>query len=273
MHNLIIEMFEGGVVMSIIQTDKWLHDAYDDPVGICERLTPYFEDASAYEIYQYLTEHGMYRPLKKGVEQVEDLQNNGVWQMIEKERRLLQKDWDGPDIPVFIFPSQSTNRSLIRKFNRKSGLAFHDKIFLFISPENKREEIKALFTHEYNHVCRLMQYDKEEKDYVLLDAIILEGLAEHAVYEKYGENYVARWTLNYSEDVLEKMWKTYILPNRSLSKADRKHEKLLFGLANYPTMLGYCVGYYLVNNYSKTTNLKSKALLPIDSNIIAQIKK
>ncbi|AXI08883.1 Zn-dependent protease [Oceanobacillus zhaokaii] len=259
--------------MSVIRTDKWLLDAYDNPVEMCERLTPYFEDASAYEIYQYLTVNGMYRPIKNGLEQVEDLQNNGVWKMVEKERRLLQKSWGGPDIPVFIFPSESTNRILFRNFNRKSGLAFCDKIFLFISPENKQEEIQALFTHEYNHVCRLMQYEKEEKDYVLLDTIILEGLAEHAVYEKYGENYVARWTSNYSEDVLEKMWQTHVFPNRNLSKTDRKHEKLLYGLANFPTMLGYCVGYYLINNYSKNTNLKSKDLLAIDSRMLAQIRE
>ncbi|RDW15888.1 DUF2268 domain-containing protein [Oceanobacillus chungangensis] len=259
--------------MSIIRTDRWLLDSYDNPIEMCEKITPYFDDESAYDIYQYLTIHGMYRPLSRGVEQVKDLQNNGVWKMVERELRILQKYWGGPDIPVFIFPSESTNRTLIRNFNRKSGLAFHDKIFLFISPENKQKEINALLTHEYNHVCRLMRYDKKEKEYVLLDTIIMEGLAEHAVFEKYGEDYVARWTSNYSENMLEKMWQTHIFPNRNLSRTDRKYERLLFGLANYPTMLGYCVGYYLINNYSKKTNLKSKDLLTIDSSMLAQLKE
>ncbi|RDW18352.1 Zn-dependent protease [Oceanobacillus arenosus] len=259
--------------MSIIRTDKWLLDSYDDPIKMCEKLIPYFAGATGYEIYQYLTLHGMYRPSKRGLDQVKSLQEREVWKLVEKERRKLQKDWEGPNVPVFIFPSESNNRKLFRSFNRKSGLAFHDKVFLFVSPDNSGTEIKALLTHEYNHVCRLKHYDKKEQDYVLLDTVILEGLAEHAVYEKYGEDYVAHWASNYSEDKLENMWKNDVYPNRNLAKAERKHKEILFGLTKYPDMLGYSVGYYLIGNYSKSSNLMCRDLLAIESNILAQIEK
>ncbi|WP_369010262.1 DUF2268 domain-containing putative Zn-dependent protease [Oceanobacillus alkalisoli] len=55
-------------------------------------------------------------------------------------------------MPIFIFPSDRSNTEI----NGKSGLSFHDKLFLFISGETSLTEIKALLTHEYYHVCRLL---------------------------------------------------------------------------------------------------------------------
>ena len=61
-----------------------------------------------------------------------------------------------------------------------------------------------MFTHEYNHVCRLSKFQKSEEDYVLLDSIILEGLAENAVRERLGEEFLATWTSYYSNEELKK---------------------------------------------------------------------
>src|SRR5699024_2978860 len=107
------------------------------------------------------------------------------------------KKWNGPNIPIFILPSDQHNRKLQRELSGKSGLTFQDKLFLFISEDTSESELKSLFTHEYNHVCRLSQYPKEE-DYTLLDTIILEGLAENAVRERFGDQATANWTRHYS---------------------------------------------------------------------------
>ncbi len=258
--------------MSVIRTDKWLLDSYDKPIELCEKVKEYFDDARASEIHLHLTQHGMYRrPFKNGKELVRKLKENRVWEIVQKEEQQLKKIWDGPNIPIFIFPSDN-NREIIRDFNGKSGLAFKDKLFLFISEDNEEKEIRAVFTHEYNHICRLSQLQKNEKDYVLLDTIILEGLAENAIRERFGEEFVGKWTSYYSNKELERIWKKLLLPNKNIRRMDRKHQQMLYGTRFYPKMAGYCVGYYLVKKYMKATSLTCKDLLNYKSNDIAQIK-
>lgn len=107
----------------------------------------------------------------------------------------------------------------MRDQNGKSGLAFKDKLFLFLSDQNSDNEIRALLVHEYNHVCRLAKNGKQEENYVLLDSIILEGLAENAVRELVGEEYLAKWTSYYTEGQLNQMWKKSFIQTEISQKA------------------------------------------------------
>ncbi|WP_019413470.1 DUF2268 domain-containing protein [Paenisporosarcina sp. TG20] len=259
--------------MSVIRTDKWLLDLYDKPLEICEKIKAQFNGAQAPEIYNHLNLHGMYRPTKNGKKAVKRLQKNKVWEMVENERLHLQEMWGGPDVPVYIFPSDTKNLKLIQDFNGKSGLAYSDKLFLFISRDNAEKEIKALFTHEFNHVCRLSQHIKKEENYVLLDTIILEGLAENTVRERFGEKFIATWTSYYTEEELERMWITLVRPYRNKTWTDRKHHEIMYGLQSYPKMLGYCIGYYLVKKYMEENEVECKELLNIPTEQIAQIKR
>ncbi|MFD1849660.1 DUF2268 domain-containing protein [Oceanobacillus bengalensis] len=257
--------------MSIITTDQWLQTDYYQPIKICENIKQYFHNASAKEIYEYLVMHGMYQPIPQGTEQFKTLQENKVWNTINEEFLSLQKEWEGPDIPIFIFPSDSQNTRLKKLSQGKSGLAFKDKLFLFVSQENTEKELKALITHEYNHVCRLTKWEKDEKDYVLLDTIILEGLAENAVLERVGKEYVAEWTSYYAENELSHIWKDLIYPNRNVSKFDFIHQMIVYGLDDYPKMSGYCMGYSLIKKYVKAFKVTSKEMLSMESNTIAQL--
>jgi uncharacterized protein YjaZ len=160
----------------------------------------------------------------------------------------------------------------MRDQNGKSGLAFKDKLFLFLSDQNSDNEIRALLVHEYNHVCRLAKNGKQEENYVLLDSIILEGLAENAVRELVGEEYLAKWTSYYTEGQLNQMWKKIIYPNRNIPKSHPKHQEFLYGFRLLPKMLGYCVGYYLVKNYLEEHERTSSDLFPLDSATIANVK-
>ncbi|WP_226037593.1 DUF2268 domain-containing protein [Aquibacillus saliphilus] len=259
--------------MSVVRTDKWLLDFYDKPIEICEKLKVYFDDVQAAEIYDFLILHGMYLPLENGYEQVKELKKNKVWQIVADEKKRLQKLWEGPTIPIFIFPSDVSNQKIVRDYNGKAGLAFRDKLFLFVSEGNEEMEIRSLFTHEYNHVCRLTKFNKKEKDYKLLDTVILEGLAENAVRERYSEESVASWTLYYSNEKLKRIWDNLVYPNRNMLKTDIRHQDILFGLRYYPKMIGYCVGYYLVKEYMDANELSSKELLDVPTDEIAQIKK
>lgn len=262
--------------MGVVQTDKWLIDLWNKPITMCELLIDYFSDipdVSAAEIYQYLTMHGMYQqPFKDVEKQIAILLNKNTWKIINEETQELRKLWDGPNIPVFIFPSDRSNTELKKRFNGKAGLSFHDKLFLFISGDHSTTEIKALLTHEYHHVCRLAKLNKKVEDYNLLDSIILEGLAEHAVAERFGAKYRAGWTAYYSDKELESMWQHLVLPSIHLPKAYREHDAILYGQDRYPEMAGYCVGYYLVRKYMERNSLSSKDLLSIPSLAIAKQK-
>ena len=258
--------------MSVIRTDQWLLESNESPIDLCEKLKIHFQDADASEIYDYLNLNGMYLPFEDGYKLVRKLQKNKVWEIVQNEQKQLQKKWEGPNVPVYIFPSDPNNLIIKREFNGRSGLSFMDKLFLFISENNTEKEIRSLFTHEYNHVCRLSKYPKPEDDYVLLDTIILEGLAENAVREKFGEKFVSAWVSYYSIEKLEKMWKQFVYPNRNILKTDNIHQDILFGSHFFPKMTGYCVGYYLVKKHMEKNNLTSKDLLTIESAKIAPIR-
>ncbi|MCP8615734.1 DUF2268 domain-containing protein [Salirhabdus salicampi] len=256
--------------MSVINTDEMLLQSFDDPIDICEKLEDYFDGKTAHDIYQYLKLHGMYIPYRNGIETVKALQKKQVWQIVSDEEKKLRKIWRGPNIPIFIFLADGNNRKIRKEFNGKSGIAFKDKLFLFLSKTNTETEIKALLTHEYHHVCRVSAYAKKEKDYVLLDSIIMEGLAEQAVYERYGKKYMASWTTYYTENELSEMWRKLVRPNCQLPTLHPKHNTLLYGLQFYPNMLGYCVGYYLVKKYQEERKLTSKQLLTINADEFAK---
>lgn len=259
--------------MSVIRTDRWLLASYNNPLELCEKLTGYFNGAQAFEIYDYFLLNGMYVPLKNGKKNVKQLQENQLWEIVANETEQLQRVWNGPDIPIFIFPSDVNNQKLIEDFNGKSGLAFDNKLFLFLSEHNKEKEIRAMVTHEYNHVCRLSKYKKKEEDYVLLDTIILEGLAENSVKERYGEEWLADWTSYYTTEQLENMWRKIVYPNRNILKAKDKHHEILFGFRHYPKMVGYCVGYYLVKKYMESNSLSSQDIFGVKTDEIAQLNK
>lgn len=257
--------------MSVIQTDKWLINNWKEPLKLTEELSRYFSEASPTAIYDHLTMHGMYQlPFKNGWEDIEHFIDKNPWETVSKQEMKLRKLWKGPTVPIFIFPADTNNRALKENFNGKSGVAFRDKLFLFISQDNSEQEIKALFTHEYHHVTRMSKFKKSVSTYHLLDTIILEGLAEHAVKEQIGEAYNADWTNYYSTYQLEKMWKRLIQPAGDLPKQHRRHHLILYGSGLYPKMAGYAVGYYLVNNYVDKNNLSSHELLSISTDDISR---
>ncbi|MFZ3579860.1 DUF2268 domain-containing protein [Virgibacillus sp. DJP39] len=259
--------------MSIVRTDKWLLNSHDKPVEICGRIKEQFDGATAHEIYDHLKRFGMYRlPFNNGHDRIKKLQKNNSWQIVNDEQRILQKLWDGPNVPIYIFPSDSSNKKMKREQNGKSGLAFEDKLFLFISEDTKEKELRALFTHEYNHVCRLSNYHKHERNYVLLDTIILEGLAENAVRDRFGEDLLATWTSYHSIEKLQKLWSNLIFPHRNTPKSSFKHQELLYGSQLHPNMTGYSVGYYLVNKFMQENNITFKELIIMETEEIAQVK-
>lgn len=258
--------------MTVINTEKWLEIAYHTPEKLYQKISNYFPHPNPKEIKELLIKHGMYfKPDHNWKACLNTWKEKNIWKVIQKEEKLLKQEWYGKDVLIFILPSNTYDRNIREQYNGRAGLAFRDKLFLFISQNSKVNEIKALFTHEYNHCCRLIHNSKKEKNYTLLDLIVMEGLAENAVYERFGDELLAPWTSYYSDRELEEIWKRLLLPNKDLPKTSSKANKILYGLDLYPTMAGYSVGYYLVKEYMRQTSKGSKELLHIPSEEIALI--
>ena len=109
----------------------------------------------------------------------------------------------------------------------------------FLSPHTPKERIGTLLTHEYHHVCRLHFLTKEEKDFTFLDTIMMEGLAEYAVYHRYGESYTAKWTTLYDESQLQRMYKKWVSSHlyQKVQDDERLIQNLLYGKGTTPKCL------------------------------------
>ncbi|MFB6465330.1 DUF2268 domain-containing putative Zn-dependent protease [Cytobacillus sp. Hz8] len=192
------------------------------------------------------------------------MKKKNYWDKIKQLLKKYQTEWQGPDIPIYLFPMQSRSNFIFRSQQNKSGVSFPDKMFLFLTIFEDEKEMESLFVHEYHHVCRLTKGRKPPKQNTLLDSIILEGLAEHAVREHCGEKYCAKWCGLYSNKQLLNFWKKFFIDHLSINQGDPLHEKLLYGHTPYPRLVGYGLGYEMVRrtyeNHHFTT--KSSFTLP-----------
>ncbi|MGE6260203.1 DUF2268 domain-containing protein [Heyndrickxia sporothermodurans] len=216
------------------------------------------------DFYEYLKFFGMYQPSKMSKNTFKSLKEINGWQKINKIYLKYKKLWDGPDIPIYIFPINFYNRNLIRNTNGKSGVTFKNKMFLFLSFTDDIKEWESLFVHEYNHVVRMNKMEKDVNDYTLLDSLILEGLAEYAVQEFCGEKYVNKWCKTYSEKQLKFYWNNDFKGKLDIKRNHPFHEPLLFGTKFVPVMMGYAIGYRMILEYSKNhdfTTMKGLSML------------
>lgn len=235
--------------MGIERTDQWLRDHFYDPLKICSRLKPLDKNKSESQFYQYLLSFGMYRPNRMTKEIYHNLLKDDIWQRAEHIFAKYQEKWNGPDIPVYIFPFGKRVNS---RSETKGGVSFKEGMFLFLSPFYKDEkELEALFVHEYHHVCRLSRLDKPFQQYTLLDSIVMEGFAEYAVTKSCGDDYNANWVSRYSDKELLYYWERDVKKHLQTKRTESLHDAILFGKGRYPNLLGYAIGYWLIENESK----------------------
>ena len=207
--------------MTVVSTDKWLEEyefsrkstSSDELYSLqcsvlCGRLVKLFQEGYTEEIHFELQQQGLFLPEEEI--DLERLKQMNVWGCVEQEFMDLQQKWNGPTIPIYIFPITQQ-----QKITNKNGVAYPHSLFLFVG-EVEKQELQALFAHEYNHVCRLHHFKKSLDNMTLLDSLILEGLAECAVKELYGDKWLAPWLNNYTFEQEVSLWKTHFLPNLQL---------------------------------------------------------
>ncbi len=244
--------------MGIIETNVWLQNN-SSPKEICKHLEGEFPKMRPNNMYRLLQQHGMYRDSRQTKRDIESLVSESIWSKVTAIFQRYQRLWKGPDIPVYIFPMNAGglfNQSL----DTKSGLAFRDKLFLFVRPGISLKELTAVFIHEYHHVCRVACVKQNENDFTLLDRMVMEGLAEHAVMTYLGKEYLAKWTSLYSDEQSKHYWEKYLKEDIQLKRNERKHDQLLLGKSPYPNMLGYSTGYFLVKQKNDLTVKKTFAV-------------
>ena len=244
--------------MGIVRTDQWLAEEFDRPVKICEKLEPFFKKQTPKEIYNQLINFGMYRPSRSANIIFNRLKEQKAWDKVEQLFEQYKGKWKGPDIPVFIFPVAQAGGLFFRESRGKAGVSFPDKMFLFLSNLEDPKDVEALLIHEYHHVCRLRLLNKRMEDYTLLDSIIIEGLAEYAVLKNCGPEYLASWCRMYNEKELIKLWDKFIKKNLDTKKNERSHDEILYGEGRLPNLLGYAMGYTIVNHFYKNNNYSTK---------------
>ncbi|MDQ0217532.1 hypothetical protein ELQ35_06665 [Peribacillus cavernae] len=232
--------------MAVINTKEWLENDFAEPLKIVAKCKELFSESNPKPLYKYLQSHGMYSPSSRAKKGLENLIERDIWGATEGIYHKYKELWAGSEIPVYIFPFRESN-GLSRTKSNKSGLAFKDKLFLFVHSSISDKELEAVFVHEYHHVCRLNRLKKNPEQYTLLDSMIMEGLAEYAVLKHVGKQYLAKWTSLYDEKELLKYYDRYLKTQLQTKRTEELHDELLLGAKPFPSMLGYCTGYYLVS--------------------------
>ncbi|BCB03032.1 DUF2268 domain-containing protein [Bacillus sp. KH172YL63] len=229
--------------MAVAPTDHWLENGIDKPLELLKKTINGKDDQQSF--YQYLMKHGMYRSSRHAEDIYEKMKEMKLWERFSLYEKKYKRKWNGPSVPIYLFPVQE-RRGMFQSSMKKSGVCFKDEIFFFLTEQEDPKEYEALFVHEYHHCVRMKRLNKKDSQYTLLDSIIFEGLAEYAVKEYCGENYMAPWTKAYSEDEMTEYHKKWIQPNLEVKRRDPLHDQLLLGQKGYPKMLGYAAGMRLV---------------------------
>ncbi|MFC0523795.1 DUF2268 domain-containing protein [Pontibacillus salicampi] len=265
------------MIMSVINTRRWLEEF----VAKCEkgssfqaesyqrqtlikRLINYFPDLDASTLQGQLQEYGLFQPRewKKMKKIGKALEKERTLELAQKEFRRLQNEWQGPDVPIFIFPITRAEADEERVSTNKSGVAYDHIIFLFVSPGLPRESLYALLAHEYNHVCRLQHLGISPRDLTLKELVVLEGMGEYAVKEQYGDKWLAPWSSMYTVKEAKQSWKRLFVDDLQLDDR-KKHNLYMLGKtwSRYPKWIGYNVGFHIVQSYAKANGtIKGKEL-------------
>lgn len=256
--------------MGVEKTDIWLKELIDEPIQICKKIITTREKTEANSLYEYLLKFGMYRKGSKATQIFKELKQGNAWEKVDKLYLKYKELWNGPDIPIYIFPLDSKGGIFFQRFSRKSGVSFPDKLFLFLTDLEDEKELEALFIHEYHHICRIQGLKKPIEEYTLLDSLILEGLAEDTVYELVGKEYVANTSKVLPKKTFDYYWSKYLHDNLTLKKTEKKHDQLLFGGGGIPKMLGYTCGYHIIRMFRKEKHFSTKASFKLSSDLFIE---
>ncbi|WP_332651274.1 DUF2268 domain-containing protein [Lysinibacillus sp. 54212] len=262
--------------MTVIRTEKLLLDIselckFQSAVKIaaihreilCKPLKSLFPHASLEAIHYELIRNGLITPneCEDLNSRVKELEEKNVWEIVQREYERLKVLWKGPEISIYIYPLTKNRLKIDNIVPIKNGIAYRNALFLFVSTELDVMELKALVAHEYHHICRLHIFNLSLEKVTLQDTLVLEGMAEYAVEEMYGDQFLSPWTKRYSLAESLIMWEEKFVGARFVTGINN-HRIFLYGNEGegFPNWIGYCIGYHIVHsfqqNYGKLDTLQ-----------------
>lgn len=236
--------------MGVIRTDRWMEEDFGRPEVFCKNIKQAGKDVK--DFYRYLQSFGMYRPSGQSKQTFLSLKEKNAWEKIAALKAKYQKLWKGPDPDIYIFPIRAGNGFGFRKSRGKSGVTLPDAVFLFLGPVRDEKEWEALLIHEYHHAARMSRLKRPLMEYTLLDSLVFEGLAEHAVLEYLGEEYISGTSRLYTGRQKMQAWHRFFAETLERKKSEKIHDDLLFGRRYVPNMMGYALGYFLIEEFKNT---------------------
>ncbi len=219
---------------------------------ITKPLLALFPETPPEAIYYELLQNGLYEPRDSAelMDIVMQLEKKELWTLAEKEYNRLKKLWNGPEAEIYIYPLTRKRPSIGGSMANKNGVAYKNVLFLFVAPELTEHEFYALLAHEYHHICRIAFLGSSPAEHSLKESLVIEGMAEAAVEELYGEEWLSPWAQRYSEAEAKEIWKQHFVP--ALDKIGvGNHRPYLYGdrRRRIPPWGGYSTGYRLVKSY------------------------
>ncbi|WP_431026874.1 DUF2268 domain-containing protein [Lysinibacillus sp. LZ02] len=234
---------------------------------IVSPLLKLFPQVPQEALYYELLNSGLFKPQEWMAldDTVKQLEERDVWGIVKKEYRRLKPLWDGPKVRIYIYPLTNNRPTFDGITANKNGVAFNKALFLFVTTDLAETELTTLFVHEYHHICRLFYLNKTPQEMLLKDSVVLEGMAEWAVEELYGEKSLSPWAKRYSYEEALMIWKQSFVPALNV-RGVGNHHSYLYGdrKKQLPKCIGYCIGYYIVQSY-----LKNKG--PVEQSILCKI--
>ncbi|WP_100404863.1 DUF2268 domain-containing protein [Bacillus solitudinis] len=215
-------------------------------------LLQQFQTKDANGLHQYLLEMGLCRPDVDLSETLETFRKKDWWRVIQEHFHLLKEKWSGPEVPIYLFPVELRHEMIRTHLGGKMGLSLPNLILLFIDSNTGVDDVRALLTHEYHHVCRLEVTKETEETITLLESMVMEGLAELAVEDVIGKHALAGWTSHYNQ-LWKKEWVERWISPHLLLKGREKHFHYLYGSVQLgiPKWLGYYYGFQVVQSAMK----------------------
>ena len=219
---------------------------------ITKPLAALFPETPSEAIYYELLQNGLFEANEwTGLEAiVERLEERDIWALAGKEYTRLRKLWDGPEVDIFMYPLTKKRPATDGYVVKKNGVAYKNALFLFVTPELEEQELYALLAHEYHHICRIFHRGSSPMEHSLKESLVIEGMAEAAVEELYGEEWLSPWAKRYTAEQAKDMWVRHFVPSLEV-KGVLNHRPFLYGdrRMRLPKWGGYCIGYHIVQSY------------------------
>lgn len=209
-------------------------------------LQPHFQHVSPQQILYELKRYGL------DIEKSAVPFNPNWWPMLSEWANMLQIEWDGPNRSAYLLPAKIVN-----------AVCFQRCICLFARAPMDDTTLQALFTHEYNHSCRLAHFGLPE---TVEDYIVLEGLAQWAVRELHGVEALDTWATKLTFEETLEIWAQVDMD----SILDVY--SVLFGeeAAFIPSHFGYSLGYRLIEQFVAKNGGTVKELLALQTDLFWQ---